>query len=90
VVPDWMVEIISPSNSAGEVIDKVDEYFRAGSRLVWVIYPHAQRVYVYTSPTEVTVYEGREELSADPVLPSLRLTAHALFEGISVTAKGVS
>ena len=31
VVPDWMVEVISSSNSADEVIDKVDEYFRAGS-----------------------------------------------------------
>jgi hypothetical protein len=53
-----MVEIISPSNSADEVIDKVDEYFRAGTRLVWVIYPNAQRVYVYTLPTDVTAIDN--------------------------------
>ena len=87
VVPDWMVEIISPSNSADEVVDKVDEYFRAGTRLVWVIYPNSQRVYVYASPTDVTVYEARDELTADPVLPSFRFTAKALFEGIAVAAE---
>jgi Uma2 family endonuclease len=86
VMPDWMVEIISPSNSADEVIDKVDEYFRAGTRLVWVIYPHSQRVYVYTSPTNVTICEAADELTAAPVLPALRFRATALFEGIAVSA----
>ena len=86
VVPDWMVEITSPSNSADEVIEKVDEYFRAGTRLVWVIYPNSQRVYVYTSPTGVTIYETSDELTAEPVLPAFRLQTGALFEGIAVSA----
>ena len=86
VVPDWMVEINSPSNSADEVIEKVDEYFRAGARLVWVIYPNSQRVYVYTSPTDVTIYETSDELTAEPVLPAFRLQAGALFEGIAVSS----
>ncbi len=86
VVPDWMVEIISPSNSADEVIEKVDEYFHAGTRLVWVIYPNSQRVYVYTSPTDVTIYEASDELTAEPVLPAFRLQTDALFEGIAVSA----
>ena len=86
VVPEWMVEIISPSNSADEVIDKVDEYFQAGTQLVWVIYPHSQRVYVYTSPTDVSICEASDELTAGPVLPALRLRTAALFEGIAVSA----
>ncbi len=86
VVPDWMVEIISPGNSADEVIDKVDEYFRAGTQLVWVIYPTAQRVYVYTSPTNVAIFEATDELTADPVLPGLRFPTRALFAGIAVSA----
>jgi len=90
VVPDWMVEIVSPNNSADEVIDKVDEYFRAGTRLVWVIFPNAQQVYVYTSPTEVAVHKSADELTAAPVLPSLRFVAHALFEGISVAVDRTS
>lgn len=90
VVPDWMVEIVSPSNSADEVIDKVEEYFRAGTRLVWVVFPNAQQVYVYTSPTEVTVHKSTDELTAAPVLPSLSFAAHSLFEGISVAADSAS
>jgi len=86
VVPDWMVEIISPSNSAEEVVDKVEDYFCAGTRLVWVIYPNLQKVYVYTSPTDVTISESSEELIAAPVLPAFRMKVSELFVGIAVPA----
>lgn len=82
VVPDWMVEIISPTKMA----DEVDEYFyfHAGTRLVWVIYPHTQRVYAYQSPTEVIIFKPADELTAAPVWPTFCIQVRALFEGIAV------
>src|SRR5262249_2233230 len=49
VVPDLAVEIVSPSNTADEVILKVRDYFRAGTQQVWVFYPVVELVYVYLS-----------------------------------------
>src|SRR5437867_1835363 len=36
LAPDLAVEVLSPDDSARYVFDKVGEYLRAGTRLVWV------------------------------------------------------
>ena len=42
IVPDLAVEVLSRSNSAGEMSRKVKEYFSAGVRLVWYVDPVAR------------------------------------------------
>ena len=43
MVPDLAVEVVSDSNKANEIIVKVNDYFRTGSRVVWVVYPWCAR-----------------------------------------------
>ncbi len=69
VVPDLAVEVVSPTNLAEEIDGKVTDYFQANVRLVWVIYPHAARIYVYQSPTDVTVLQRADNLDGGTVLP---------------------
>src|SRR5262245_36311892 len=45
VIPNLAVEVISPTNTAIEVIDKIRDYFFAGVDLVWVIYPQQRLAY---------------------------------------------
>ena len=80
VVPDLAVEIISPSNTADGVMAKVEEYFRAGSRLVWVIYPNQCKVYAYESPTSVRILQVGDDLDGGAVVPGFRLPVAVLFE----------
>lgn len=80
VVPNLAVEVISPSNLAEEIAVKIQEYFRAGVQLVWVIYPVPGQVYVYESPTQVHILEKHDELEGGQVLPGFRLPVAALFE----------
>jgi len=87
VVPDWAVEFNNPTNFGDAVIGKVDEYFDAGVRLVWVIYANARRVYVYTSPSDVASLGPQDEVTAAPVLPGLRIKTAALFDGIVEAAE---
>src|SRR5262249_54068861 len=47
--PDLAVEILSPEDRATEMLEKVHEYLRGGSSLVWVIDPIRQRIEVYRS-----------------------------------------
>lgn len=79
VVPDLAVEVISRSNTFSEVVDKLDEYFQAGVRLVWVITPVQQKAYVYTSPTAVRILEASDDLEGGDVLPGFRLALKDLF-----------
>lgn len=80
VVPDLAVEIISLTNTADEVAEKLEEYYKAGVRLVWVVYPVQMKIYAYTSTTQVRVLAPGDELDGGDVLPGLRLTLRDLFD----------
>ena len=45
--PDWIVEIISPSNSSHDYIRKLNLYADAGVREYWIVNPIDQSVWVY-------------------------------------------
>jgi Uma2 family endonuclease len=79
-VPDLAIEIVSLTNTDDEVAGKLEEYFKARMRQVWVIYPGQSKVYVYTSTTAVRVLAPGDELDASDVLPGFRLATRELFE----------
>jgi Uma2 family endonuclease len=80
VVPDLAVEVVSPSNTADEVLGKIREYFQAGVRRVWVIYPTEEQAYVYRSPTKNVILTTSDEFDGEDVLPGFRLGLSKLFE----------
>jgi len=83
VVPDLAVEVVSPSNLAEEIDSKITDYFQTGVRLVWVFYPDSGRVYVYQSPTQVSILERPDTLDGGAVLPGLRLPMAQLYEAVT-------
>jgi Uma2 family endonuclease len=80
LVPDLVVEVVSPSNTADQVQKKIHEYFEAGVARVWVVYPRQQEVYVYASPTQIQVLQLGQELDGGDLVPGFRLPLTALFE----------
>ena len=79
VVPDLAVEVVSPTNTAEAVLAKLEEYFRAGTRLVWVVFPDQEKVYVYESPTTVRILQAGDDLDGGAVLPGFRYSLAELF-----------
>jgi hypothetical protein len=80
MVPDLAVEVISEGNTEEEMERKLKEYFTAGARLVWTIYPDEQSVHVHTSPTDARVLLKDETLDGGTVLPGFELTIRELFD----------
>jgi Uma2 family endonuclease len=80
MVPDLAIEVVSPSNSASQVQEKMHEYFRAGARAVWIIYPDQKEVYVYASPAQIQVLQVGQELDGGDLIPGFRLPVATLFE----------
>ncbi len=80
MVPDLAIEVISESNSAYEVLEKIHEYFAAGVSRVWVVYPNQAEVYLYASPTQIQVLKIGQELDGGDLLPGFHLPVAALFE----------
>jgi len=82
VVPNAAIEVVSKNNKANEIATKVDEYFRAGVELVWVIWPKLEKVYVYTTARDIHILSRTDELDGGNVLPGFRLAVANLFDDV--------
>lgn len=80
VIPDLAVEVVSPTNSAYEMQEKVQRYFAAGVAEMWIIYPNVRLLYRYTSPTQIQVIQSGEELDGGALFPGFRMPLSELFE----------
>jgi Uma2 family endonuclease len=72
IAPALAIEVLSPGNTFGEVLSKMDEYFDAGVREVWLIVPEQRRIYVHRSPLEVRILSADQVLTTD-LIPALSL-----------------
>lgn len=79
VKPDLAVDVIGPSESMLEALDKMREYFAAGIARVWLILSDAGEIYVYTSPKDVHVLLRDDVLEANDIIPGFRLPLVELF-----------
>ena len=79
VHPDLAVEVLSKSNTRGEMFDKRKDYFFAGVKLVWEIDRRARTVAVYTSPENPVLLAPGETLTGGGVLPGFALPVADLF-----------
>ncbi len=76
---DLAVEVISRKNIKLEIARKLDEYFAAGTRLVWVVDPKTQTVRVHTAPKESVIKRIGDVLDGAAVLPGFQLPVQDVF-----------
>jgi Uma2 family endonuclease len=77
--PDLAVEVVSPSDAAEDVQIKVREYFEAGTKMVWVIYPRTQEVIAFRSAREGVVLSGQDPLEGGDIVPGFTCPVAELF-----------
>jgi Uma2 family endonuclease len=74
-----LIEIISGSDNANKVEEKTAEYFKAGVKVMWLIYPENKTIHVYTSRKQVQICTDDDTCSAKPVLPEFELSVNSIF-----------
>jgi len=80
--PDFAAEVVSPNDEAVALEQKLDEYLRAGVKLVWVVYPKTQTVYVYRPDGTAARKTVTESLDGEAVFPGLTVPIAELFKGM--------
>lgn len=80
VVPDLVVEVVSPNDRPREIADKVAMWLSHGVRLVWAVYPAARTVVVHTSEGPVLTYTENDELDGGEVLPNFRCPVRDILD----------
>ena len=69
ICPDFVVELISPSDDKIDLQEKMKEYINQGARLGWLIDPESRTVELYRPDRAVEVLQNPESLSGEDVLP---------------------
>jgi Uma2 family endonuclease len=76
--PDLAIEIVSPSDTARHVKRKVDAYLEGGSKSVWVVYPDAKSVAIYSGDS-MRESKGDQKIE-DPLLPGFSVPVASFFD----------
>jgi len=77
-----IVEVISRSNTPGEMRRKRDDFFTAGTRLLWEVDHRPRTVKVYTDPETFTELSAAETLTGGEVLPGFEVLVAEIFKGL--------
>lgn len=79
IVPNLVVEVLSPSNTAKEMERKRDEYFGAGVERVWEIESELRTARDYRTPGEFDPIAAEGWLDGGSILPGFRLSLAEVF-----------
>ena len=80
VVPDLVVEVISPNERAEVIEQKLIEYRRASVPLVWVLYPSSRTAHVFRADRSYTELGPEDVLDGEDILPGFRCPLAELFD----------
>lgn len=71
--PDFLIELMSPSDSLIELQAKMEEYIENGLRLGWLIDPYRRTVHIYRPDREPEILADPKSVSGENVLPGFEL-----------------
>lgn len=80
VVPDLVVEVVSPNDRAADLEEKILDFLAAGVPLIWTIYPKTRTVLVIRDDHSIRRLRDGDTLDGEDILPGFRCEVAALFE----------
>ncbi len=78
--PDFVIELLSPTDALPVTQAKMSEYIENGAQLGWLIDPELRQIHVYHSRQAVVILENVAEIAADPELPGFVLDLREIWE----------
>jgi Uma2 family endonuclease len=77
--PALAIEVVSPTDLAEELTQKVKQYLAAGAKAVWVFYPKTREVHVFRADGGSFVRLEHETLEDPDILPGFSLDLKSVF-----------
>lgn len=79
LAPDLVVEVLSPTDRASEVVAKIEMYQEAGVPLIWLVDPDDATVTVIAAGRPTTVLKLTDTLDGGGVLPGFSVPVADIF-----------
>ena len=80
VVPDLVVEVVSPNDRLVEINDKARMWLNYGVPIVWVVNPDTRAVEVHSVDGPVVTLTEADELDGGAVLPGFTCPVRDIFD----------
>ncbi|MDJ0553955.1 MAG: Uma2 family endonuclease [Microcoleaceae cyanobacterium MO_207.B10] len=77
--PDFLVELMSPSDSLSETQTKMKEYQENGMKLGWLINRKNRQVEIYRLGKDVEILDSPQTLSGEDILPEFVLDMSVIW-----------
>ncbi len=77
--PDLAVEVLSPGDSASDVLDKVNDWLNAGTNEVWIVDMKRRSITVSSRQQPVRAFHENADLTCEKLLPGFRLSLASVF-----------
>jgi len=71
--PDFVLELLSPSDNLATTQAKMQEYLDNGAKLGWLINPQTQQVEIYRPQQSVEILQSPNTISGESILPQFNL-----------------
>ena len=79
VTPEFVVELMSETDSVKDLQEKMDEYMKNGVLLGWLINPKTEEVFIYREDGTISKTVGFDnELSGENILPGFEFNLNLL------------
>ena len=79
IAPDLVAEVVSPSDTFGEVEEKARYWIESGTSMVLVVDPSTRTLRVYQDEKHITVLREADIFDAGEVVPGWRFVVSELF-----------
>lgn len=79
IAPDFVLELVSPTDSLNVTQKKMQEYRDNGVKLGWLIVPKPRRVEVYRQGQDAEVLQSPATLSGETILPGFVLDLRVVW-----------
>ena len=80
MAPDLAVEVLSPGDTVRDVGEKVADWLKAGTRLIWVVDPIRLNARVYRADGSESLLGKADALDGEDLLPQFTLALGPLFQ----------
>jgi Uma2 family endonuclease len=77
--PDLAVEVLSPSNTQAEMLERMADFFEAGCRVVWIVDPLRRSLVIHRPDASPTILAENETLTEEELLPGFSLVVREIF-----------
>ena len=78
-VAHLVIEVISPSETATDVVEKVQDYLAGGGRRVWCVYPRLRTVHIHDADAPMQAVRWDGNLTDEELLPGFVLPLRSIF-----------